>query len=135
MIARRTCVSLAEPLEQVKLEVFHQIPVLEKNNQKMRVRSGEQVARETGNPSLDIVGEGSSVKACSKTSNEILQSADFSEVSFLIAVGDEDVRLDRGNVSVRLKLVDIIEVERIGATVIIGGVDTGNGENSVGLKE
>lgn len=100
----------------------------------MRVRSGEQVARETGNPSLNIVGEGPSVKACSKTSDEILQSADFGEVSFLIAVGDEDVRLDRGNISVRLNLVDIIEVERIGATVIIGGVDAGNGENRVGLK-
>lgn len=125
--------SLAQPLEQLELGVLHHIPIPEKYNQKMRVRSGEKVFREAGDPILDIVWEDLSIKAFGKISDEVLQFADFGAVLFGMDIGDVGLRVKRDGISVGLKIVDIIEVERIDVR-LFGGVDARNWEDRVALK-
>lgn len=124
---------LAQPLEQLELGVLHHTPIPEKYNQKMRVRSGEKVFREAGDPFLDIVREGLSVKTFGKISDEVLQFADFGAIFFGMDIGDVGLRVKRDNISVGLNIVDIIEVERIKVRHF-RGVDPRNGEDRVVQK-
>lgn len=99
----------------------------------MRVRSGEKAFSEAGDPFLDIVREGLSVKSFGKISDEVPQFANFGTVFFGMDIGDVGLRVKRDGISAGLNIVDIIEVERIEVR-LFRSVDARNGEDRVILK-